>query len=92
MCLDPLFRPGRSDSSPGPFDSLEVWSEFLLDDDLVHCHSVKYHWRKLMNNKRHQIYFTHADLSPRNIMVENGHLSGIVDGKRQDGILTIGSL
>ena len=41
--------------------------------------AFKYRLLGLMNAERHDIYFTHGDLVPRNILIKDGHLSGIVD-------------
>jgi hypothetical protein len=78
VCLDPLFRPGKSHGY-GPFESEEAMNEFLVSDRLPRNSTLKCYARKFMNSKQHTIYFTHGDLVPRNILVEDGHLSGIVD-------------
>lgn len=77
-CLDPLF--GRSIPGPGPFESEEAMNEFLINDIYRDAYpSWKYRIGGLMNGAKHEIYFTHGDLVPRNIIIKNGHLSGIVD-------------
>jgi len=79
VCLDAIFRPGRT-GGPGPFASETAMNEFLLKN---RGHSgylpIDHHLLKFMNSKTHRIVFTHADLAPRNIIVRDGHLSGIVD-------------
>ena len=78
VCLDPLFRPGGQ-GGHGPFESEGDMNDFLVQNQYKQSSSRKYHMRKAMNRTRHKIYFTHGDLMPRNIIVKDGHLSGIVD-------------
>ena len=43
-------------------------------------------------NSNHAIKFTHGDLSPSNILVEDGHVTGIWIGRKLDGIVNIGNI
>lgn len=78
VCLDPLFRPGGK-GGYGPFESERDMNDFLVENQYKQSSSRKYHMRKAMNSRMHKILFTHGDLVPRNIIVKDGHLSGIVD-------------
>ncbi|OBT81557.1 hypothetical protein VE02_09544 [Pseudogymnoascus sp. 03VT05] len=54
----------------GPFDSEEAFNKHVI------------FWKSLrsaIHDHRHEIFFSHADSSPTNILVERGKLSGIVN-------------
>ena len=79
QCLDVLFRP-VTDRGRGPFESEEEMNEYLVGFLYPTGNpAFKYRLLGLMNAERHDIYFTHGDLVPRNILIKDGHLSGIVD-------------
>ena len=83
-CRDMLFRSGSE--SKGPFltgedmyeNIIERWTK-LFESDLLSESSVQFTRRLYRENSGNDIVFTHGDLDPRNILVENGHVSGIVD-------------
>ena len=83
-CRDDIFRAGFE--SKGPFDTeeemheniLERWTNLFPTDPIPES-EVQYYRRLYSENSGHQIRFTHGDITSRNIMVENGHISGIVD-------------
>ena len=79
QCLDVLFRP-VANGVRGPFESEEAMNEYLINF-LYPTGNLAFKYRLLgfMNAERHDIFFTHGDLVPRNILIKNGHLSGIVD-------------
>jgi hypothetical protein len=78
VCLDPIFRSGKT-GGPGPFTSEKAMTEFLLKNRPGQSLPIEHHLRNYMNSETHNIVFTHGDLAPRNILVRDGHLSGIVD-------------
>ena len=79
QCLDVLFRPVPN-GARGPFESEEVMNEYLINFLYpTGNHAFKYRLLGLVNTERHDIYFTHGDLVPRNILIKDGHLSSIVD-------------
>ena len=41
--------------------------------------SIQFTRRLYQDTSRNEIVFTHGDLDPRNILVEEGHVTGIVD-------------
>ncbi|KAJ5577142.1 hypothetical protein N7535_004068 [Penicillium sp. DV-2018c] len=63
----------------GPFDSEQQFNEFILGDIVTSAPDLLRHYAKfaLMNN--HEIVFTHADFAPRNILVEGGRVTAILD-------------
>jgi len=84
-CMDKIFRAGTR--HPGPFNTeLEMYENICdrwLDlrswgnnkpDNYIHILRRMY-----QENSHHAIKFTHGDLSPCNILVENGHVTGILD-------------
>jgi len=84
-CKDAIFRAGSD--KRGPFSTeLEMHSNICdrwLDlrswgnnktDNYIHILRRMY-----FENSSHEIRFTHGDLSPCNIMIHQGHVSGILD-------------
>lgn len=69
----PLIDYRLSRRTLGPFDSESDFNKELVTRDDHKAAVEKAH------SKTHRICFTHGDLSPSNIMVENGKLSGLVD-------------
>jgi Phosphotransferase enzyme family len=79
QCLDVLFRP-VANGARGPFESEEAMNEYLINFLYPKGDpAFKYRMLGLMNAKQCDIYFTHGDLAPRNILIKDGHLAGIVD-------------
>lgn len=82
-CRDLMFRSGSE--SKGPFRTEEEmyenivqrWTNSLFEPMLEN--SIEYTRRLYRENSGNEILFTHGDLDPRNILVENGHVSGIID-------------
>lgn len=69
----PAFDYRLPGDSVGPFRSeLEFNQSIVPREDLKSAVASSH-------SRSHEIYFTHADLSPLNILVQRGKLSGIVD-------------
>jgi len=54
----------------GPFDSEESFNNHIISRSSL---------RSAIHDRHHEIFFSHADLNPINILIERGRLSGIVD-------------
>ena len=66
--------------NPGPFSSEAAFNDFLLDISQVSHRTEGFaDVISRLRSTKHMVYFTHADLGPTNILVNNGRLSGIVD-------------
>lgn len=91
-CRDFLFMLG--DESKGPFETEEDMYENIIQRWINRLYSpinaifdtnpelnssVEFTRRLYRDTAGNDIVFTHGDLDPRNILVENGHVSGIVD-------------
>jgi aminoglycoside phosphotransferase len=63
-CLD--YRVGGNDDHIGPCVNEEGFNQALRIGKFVH-------------RSDHKIFFTHGDLNPRNVLVKNGRITGIVD-------------
>ncbi|KAL4875144.1 kinase-like protein [Aspergillus karnatakaensis] len=64
----------------GPFESEEEFNQFVLSDLLRGIPDLMRHYAKYALTTGHEIVFTHADLAPRNIMVDDtGRVTGIID-------------
>ncbi|KAJ5481848.1 hypothetical protein N7475_000660 [Penicillium sp. IBT 31633x] len=63
----------------GPFDSEQQFNEFILADIVRSAPDILRHYAKFALMDNHEIVFTHADLSPRNILVEGGRVTAILD-------------
>ncbi|TVY46552.1 hypothetical protein LOCC1_G005753 [Lachnellula occidentalis] len=59
--------PGRRG---GPFQSEAEFNDFVITQE---------RFREPCHSRHHSICFTHADLNPNNILIEEGRLSAIVD-------------
>ncbi|KAF3903901.1 hypothetical protein ABW20_dc0110080 [Dactylellina cionopaga] len=64
----------------GPFASVKEFHDTVID---AYCKIRKGHVRPyitgMMNTREYGIVFTHADLRPANIMIQDGHVVAIVD-------------
>jgi aminoglycoside phosphotransferase (APT) family kinase protein len=78
--IDGLARDCRryGDYVGGPFTEEESFNAFVLDLYTQCPQSVREALSSKMRSD-HSIRFTHADLSPRNIIVRDGKIQGIVD-------------
>jgi aminoglycoside phosphotransferase len=83
-CRDMIFRSGYE--SKGPFFTEEEMYENILERWInmfeynpMPDSSVQFTRRLYRDNPGNEIVFTHGDLDPRNILVEGGRVSGIVD-------------
>ncbi|OJD26514.1 hypothetical protein ACJ73_02109 [Blastomyces percursus] len=64
----------------GPFDSEQLFNEFILSDIVRTAPDLLRHNAKHALEDSHQIVFTHADLAPRNILVnEDGRVTALLD-------------
>jgi aminoglycoside phosphotransferase (APT) family kinase protein len=63
----------------GPFDSEQQFNEFILGDIVQSAPELLQHYAKHALIDNHEIVFTHSDISPRNILVEGGHVTAILD-------------
>lgn len=63
----------------GPFDSEQEFNEFILGDIVKSAPDLLRHYAKFALMDNHDIVFTHADFSPRNILVEGGQVTAILD-------------
>ena len=63
----------------GPFDSEQQFNEFILGDIVKSAPELLRHYAKFALMDNHEIVFTHSDLSPRNILIEGGRVTAILD-------------
>ncbi|KGO72176.1 Aminoglycoside phosphotransferase [Penicillium italicum] len=63
----------------GPFDTEQQFNEFILGDIVAIAPDVLRHYAKFALMDNHEIVFTHSDFAPRNILVEDGRVTAIVD-------------
>ncbi|KAJ5811436.1 hypothetical protein N7474_007737 [Penicillium riverlandense] len=63
----------------GPFDSEQQLNEFILGDIVKSAPDLLRHYAKFALMDNHEIVFTHADFSPRNILVERDRVTAILD-------------
>lgn len=63
----------------GPFDCEQHFDDLILGDVVESAPDLLRHYAKFALIDDHEIVFTHSDLSPRNILVENGHVTAILD-------------
>ena len=69
----------RFDYKGGPFDTEAEFNQFLVTDKLKGCLPIFYDiaFRSLRTD--HEIVFTHADFTPRNIIVKDGRVAALLD-------------
>ena len=63
----------------GPFDSEQQFNEFILGDIVKSAPDLLRHYAKYALMDNHEIVFTHSDFSPRNILVDGGCVTAILD-------------
>lgn len=63
----------------GPFDSEQQFNEFILGDVVPSAPDLLRHYAKFALEDNHEIVFTHADFAPRNILVDGGRVTAILD-------------
>lgn len=63
----------------GPFEDEASFNDTLIDRAGLFINSSTLSAMRLRMRDDHRIFFTHADLAPRNIMVKDGKISGLVD-------------
>lgn len=63
----------------GPFDTEQQFNESNWGDLVQSAPDLLRHYAKYALTDDHEIVFTHADISPRNILVEEGHFIVILD-------------
>ncbi|KAL6882484.1 kinase-like domain-containing protein [Trichoderma longibrachiatum] len=60
----------RSPIECGPFGSEREWNAFILEDIISSTPRMMRHLARYCLSRKHQIVFTHGDLAPRNILVD----------------------
>ncbi|OQE22244.1 hypothetical protein PENFLA_c013G05316 [Penicillium flavigenum] len=63
----------------GPFDTEQEFNEFILGDMVKIAPDLLRHYCKFALMDDHEIVFTHSDLAPRNILVDGGRVTAILD-------------
>ncbi|KAJ5143212.1 uncharacterized protein N7515_001999 [Penicillium bovifimosum] len=63
----------------GPFDTEQQFNEFILGDIVKSAPEILRHHAKFALMDGHEIVFTHSDFAPRNILVEGGRVTAILD-------------
>ncbi|CRG82844.1 hypothetical protein PISL3812_00190 [Talaromyces islandicus] len=71
---------GRIASIEGDkFDSEQEVNEFILGDIVKAAPDILRHYAKFVFMDNHDIVFTHSDFTPRNILVDGGRVTSIID-------------
>ncbi|KAH0497209.1 hypothetical protein TgHK011_004535 [Trichoderma gracile] len=60
----------RSPIECGPFESEREWNAFILEDIVSSAPRMMRHLARYCLSRKHQIVFTHGDLAPRNILID----------------------
>ncbi|PLB48316.1 hypothetical protein P170DRAFT_437984 [Aspergillus steynii IBT 23096] len=63
----------------GPFDSEQQFNEFILGDVVPSAPDLLRHYAKFALENNHHIVFAHADFAPRNVLVDGGRVTAILD-------------
>ncbi|OAX78622.1 hypothetical protein ACJ72_07068 [Emergomyces africanus] len=63
----------------GPFNSEKLFNEFLVSDISPKAPEMLLHYARHALDDNHEIVFTHSDLAPRNILVNEGRITAILD-------------
>lgn len=63
----------------GPCNSEQIFNEWILSDLVEDFPAVLRHFAECSLFDNHEIVFTHGDLHRRNILVENGRITAILD-------------
>lgn len=63
----------------GPFDSEQQFNDFILGDIAESAPDLLRHYAKFALYDNHQIVFTHSDFSSRNVLVEGGRVTAVLD-------------
>lgn len=69
----------RASIEGGPFESELQFNEFILGDLVRSAPGLIRHYAKFALTDNHEIVFTYADFAPRNILVERGRVTAILD-------------
>jgi aminoglycoside phosphotransferase (APT) family kinase protein len=69
----------RFDLKGGPFDTEDEFNHFLLSDRLKATPTILHDIALRSLRTDHEIVFTHADFTPRNIMVKDGRVVALLD-------------
>jgi serine/threonine protein kinase len=88
-------RPGRVESADGsglfdnrlgsrpfpPFESIEKFHSHIGHDAILYADKHRKAWSQFqaMGNRKYCTKFTHSDIAPRNLLVNNGKIAAIVD-------------
>lgn len=70
---------GNLDTRGGPCDSEKMFNEWILSDLIADFPAVLRHYAEGSLFNDHEIVFTHGDLHRRNILVDNGQITAILD-------------
>ena len=78
-----IFRNGYERKGPffteeDMYEIIERWINLSLFNPMPDS-SIQFTRRLYQDTSGNEIVFTHGDLDPRNILVEDGHVSGIFD-------------
>ncbi|CAG8124425.1 unnamed protein product [Penicillium salamii] len=63
----------------GPFETEQEFNNFILGDMVRLAPDLLRHYAKFALMDGHEIVFTHGDFAPRNILVEGGRVTAILD-------------
>lgn len=85
VCMDKIFRAGTR--SAGPFDTegemnnniCERWQDLFSWGNKKQDNYIYLLRQMYQDSGNHAIRFAHGDLSPCNILIENGRVTGILD-------------